>query len=335
MMLTALTSHGLFLQSHVLAFYRFKLMSFYSVPIDIKTEVFAQVPSKFRREGGRPDWGAANLPDRDIDCFLEGPSFDREGNLYVVNIPYGEIFRVSPSGEFDVVTQYDGWPNGLKVHKNGMLYVADYKRGIVRIDPHNGGVETVVEHRWSESFRGCNDLHLASNGDIYFTDQGQTGVHDPTGRVYRYTSTGELQLLVGNGPSPNGLVLSPEENVLYVGMTRGNAAWRVPLLPDGTTTKVGIYIQLSGGHGGPDGLAMDANGGLLICHAGLGCVWHFDQLGQPIHRIHSCKGLMTTNMAFGGLDNKILFITESASGSILKANLPVSGNRMYSHQDQI
>lgn len=150
--------------------------------------------------------------------------------------------------------------------------------------------------------------------------------------MYRLTCSGDLQRLLDNGPSPNGLVLSPDERVLYVAMTRGNAAWRIPLLPDGGTTKVSIYIQLSGGHGGPDGLAMDVDGGLLICHAGLGSVWHFDHLGQPVHRIRSCEGLMTTNMAFGGADNKALYITESASGTILRAELPVAGQPMFAHR---
>jgi gluconolactonase len=308
-------------------------MSLYPPPKDVQTEVYARLPDKLRRPGSYPAWGGANAPGRDIDSFLEGPAFDRDGNLYVVNIPFGEILRVTPSGDWDVVTQYDGWPNGMKMHKDGSLYVADYKIGILRIDPATGARETVVDHRWSESFHGCNDLHFASNGDIYFTDQGQSGMHEPTGRVYRYTTDGKLDRLIGNGPSPNGLVLNLDEKMLYVGMTRGNAAWRLPLLPDGTTTKVGIFIQLSGGHGGPDGLALDAKGGLLICHAGLGTVWHFDHLGQPLHRIRSCEGLMTTNMAFGGPDNKSVFITESGSGTILRAELPVAGQPMFSHQD--
>ncbi|MBM86477.1 MAG: gluconolactonase [Rhodospirillaceae bacterium] len=307
-------------------------MSLFSPPVNIQTEVFARVPDRLRRPGQRPAWANANAPGRDIDCFLEGPAFDREGNLYVVNIPFGEIFRISLAGEFDVVAQYDGWPNGLKVHKDGSLYVADYKNGIMRVDPISGAVETVIDHRWSEGFHGCNDLHFAANGDIYFTDQGQSGVHEATGRVYRYTTGGRLERLIANGPSPNGLVLNPQESILYIGMTRGNAAWRVPLLPDGTTTKVGIYIQLSGGHGGPDGLAMDIEGGLLICHAGLGTVWHFDPLGEPLHRIRSCEGLMTTNLAFGGTDNKTIYITESMTGTILTADLPVAGQPMYSHQ---
>jgi gluconolactonase len=47
---------------------------------------------------------------------------------------------------------------------------------------------------------------VASNGDVYFTDQGQTGLHDPTGRVYRLAPDGRLDCLIDTGISPNGLV---------------------------------------------------------------------------------------------------------------------------------
>ena len=81
----------------------------------------------------------------------------------------------------------------------------------------------------------------------------------------------------------------------------------------------------------PDGMALDADGGLLVCHAGNGTVWHFDHMGEPKHRIRSCRGLNTTNIAFGGNGNRSVFITESMSGSILRAELPVAGKTMYSH----
>ena len=113
-------------------------MSLFPPPKDVKTEIFARVPDEFRKSGGRPSWGEANIPGRDIDCFLEGPSFDSDGNLYLVNIPYGEIFKVTSSGKFSLVAQYDGWPNGLKVDREGNLIVADYKKGILKIDPKPG-----------------------------------------------------------------------------------------------------------------------------------------------------------------------------------------------------
>src|ERR1700675_2140128 len=67
----------------------------------------------------------------------------------------------------------------------GPSFDADYMHGIMELDVKKGRMQPVLTARNSESFKGCNDLHIASNGDIYFTDQGQTGLHDPTGRVYR------------------------------------------------------------------------------------------------------------------------------------------------------
>jgi len=60
-------------------------------------------------------------------------------------------------------------------------------------------------------------------------------------------------------------------------------------------------------------------------------VWFFNSLGEPQHRIVSCEGVSTTNLAFGGMAGKTLFITESDSGSVLQAEVPVQGRRMYSH----
>ena len=105
-----------------------------------------------------------------------------------------------------------------------------------------------------------------------------------------------------------------------------------PFMPDGTTAKVGLFVQLSGGSGGPDGLALDAQGRLAIAHVGMGSVWIVDQLGEPVYRVRSCTGLHTTNVAFGGPDGRSLFITESASGCILRAELDVPGKPMFSHQ---
>jgi len=261
---------------------------------------------------------------------LEGPSFDRAGNLYVVDIPFGRVFRISPNGGWEQVAEYDGWPNGLKIHRDGRIFLADYKRGVMLLDPASGKVTPLLETRYSESFKGVNDLVFASNGDLYFTDQGQTGWHDQSGRVFRWRENGRLDLLVDTVPSPNGLVLNLQETQLYVAVTRANAIWRLPILPDGGVSKVGTWIQLTGGLAGPDGLALDVEGGLVVAHAGM-AVWRFDRLGQPTHRIDPCTGLFCTNVAFGGPANKVLFITESESGCVLRAELPFAGRVMYYH----
>ena len=234
-----------------------------------------------------------------------------------------------------MVAQYDGWPNGLKIHKDGRIFITDYKHGIMQLDPESGEVTPFLTHRKSESFRGVNDLFFDDRGNMYFTDQGQTGMHDPTGRVYRYNLESEqLDLLIANGPSPNGLVMNPAQDVLYVAMTRGNAVWRVPIHPDGGTAKVSIFTPMAGGHSGADGMAVDREGRLFVCDAGNACVWVFSDDARPVYRIKAASGgRSTTNLAFGGADGKSLFITESSSGTILRANMDVAGQPMYSHPD--
>jgi gluconolactonase len=307
-------------------------MSLYPPPQIVETEVFAEVPGKYRKEGVRSPWSIANNKGETIHSFIEGPSFDRDGNLYVVDIPWGRIFKVSPSGAFDVVAEYDGEPNGLKIHKDGRIFIADYKNGIMQLDPATGAVTPHCDRYRVEGLKGANDLTFAGNGDMYFTDQGLTGLHDPSGRVFRLRPDGHMDQLVSNGPSPNGIVLDPSETWLYVAMTRANAVWRMPLLPDGGTTKVGAFVHLMGGSG-PDGLAMDSEGNLVVCHAGGGSVWIFSPIGEPLYRIKSCAGNFPTNIAYGGPENRTVFITESDTGTILRAELPVAGRTMYSHRD--
>ena len=177
----------------------------------IEAEIFSAMPDAFRRKGVRTDWADANRPGETADCFIEGPSFDADGNLYIVDIPFGRIFRIAPDKTWSLVVEYEGWPNGLKISKDGRILVADYMHGIMLLDVKAGCMRPVLTSRNSKSFRGCNDLHIAGNGDIYFTDQGQTGLHDPTGRVYRLTASGRLDCLIDTGISPNGLVLDRAE----------------------------------------------------------------------------------------------------------------------------
>ena len=196
-----------------------------------------------------------------------------------------------PEGEWEQVAEYDGWPNGLKIHRDGRIFITDYKRGIMLLDPASGAVTPFLETAASESFKGVNDLVFAASGNLYFTDQGQTGMHDPTGRVWKLTPDGRLTCLVNTIPSPNGIVVDPEESFLLVAVTRANQIWRVPLPASGLVTKVGIFAHLHGGPGGPDGLALDAEGNLLICHTGFGSVWRLSPVAEPLDRIVSCAGV--------------------------------------------
>jgi gluconolactonase len=286
----------------------------------IGTEIFSVMPDRFRRKGVATNWADANRPGQATDCFIEGPSFDAQGNLYIVDIPFGRIFKIAPDGQWSLAVEYDGWPNGLKIHPDGRVLVADYMHGIMQFDVGEGRMRPLLTARNSESFRGCNDLHIAGNGDIYFTDQGQTGLHDPTGRVYRLAQNGRLDCLIDTGISPNGLVLDPSETVLFVAMTRDNAVWRAPLMKDGGVAKVGRFCSMFGASG-PDGLTMDRAGRLYVAHASLGHVFVFARSGELIARIKSGAGPACTNVAIGGGNRDRLYITESASGSVLVADI--------------
>jgi gluconolactonase len=287
----------------------------------IETQIFSPMPVEFRRNV-RSDWADANRPGAPTDCFIEGPSFDADGNLYIVDIPFGRIFRISPDRKWTLVVEYKGWPNGLKIDARGRILVADYMHGIMECDARAGKMLPILTARNSESFKGCNDLHIAGNGDIYFTDQGQTGLHDPTGRVYRLRTSGELNCLINTGISPNGLVLDPSESVLFVAMTRDNAVWRVPFMKDGSVSKVGRFCSMFG-PSGPDGMTMDAAGRLFVGHASLGHVFVFAPNGEMIARIKSSAGGSCTNVAIGGAKRDRLYITESVTGTVLVADISV------------
>jgi gluconolactonase len=258
----------------------------FTPPKVIEAEVFMRLPDHLRRDKAADltPWSRQQHPGVPVAAFLEGPSFDTAGNLYCVDIAHGRIFRTNPDGVVSVVTEYDGEPNGLKIHRDGRIFIADYKNGIVNVDPATGKVTPVLERARLERFRGVNDLVSASNGDLYFTDQGQTGMHDPNGCVYRLRANGQVDRILDNVPSLNGLVLNVHEKVLYLAVTRQNCVWRVRLLPDGTATKVGVFVRLSVGLAGPDGRALNEEDGLTIAHAGYGVVWICNRLGDPRHR---------------------------------------------------
>ena len=287
-------------------------------------EVFTSMPERWRKTGVKSAWADANRGGAPVDSFLEGPVFDGAGNLFVTDIPWGRIFRIDPSGHWDLVAEYDGEPNGMKFLNARELIVTDYKQGLLRIDVASGKVAPFLERRNSERFKGVNDLVFDSQGNLYFTDQGQSGLHDPSGRVYRLAPSGKLDLLLSNVPSPNGLALSPDERVLFVAVTRGNCVWRAPLMDDGSVTKVSQFFT-SYGPSGPDGLAMDEGGRLVVGNPGLGVVWVLNRRAEPEVVLRGPVGASTTNVAFGGADRSTLFVTDSTHGTVLMARMEAPG----------
>ena len=151
----------------------------FTPPQVIEARVLTRLPDSFRRKR-RTEWCDANKPGHEIDSFLEGPSFDRAGNLYVTDIPYGRIFRISPALEWTLVAEYDGWPNGMAFHRDGSLWITDYRRGLLSLDmssragasPMARDPVAILGHRNSESFKGLNDLTFDPRRQLLFHRPG-------------------------------------------------------------------------------------------------------------------------------------------------------------------
>ena len=303
----------------------------FAAPPEFEARVVDAVPPSSGRAEGASAWLAERPPYRGYGSFLEGPAFDRAGRLLCVDVAHGRVLRRAPGGGFEVVLAYDGAPNGLAIHRDGRLFIADHLHGLLLADPHSGARSVVLDRAFGEPFKGLNDLAFAGNGDLYFTDQGQTGLQDPSGRLFRLTADGRLELVLDGIPSPNGLAFDRAGTTLWLAATRANQVWRLPLRDDGRATKVGVFVQLQGS--GPDGLAVAADDSVWVAQPGVGSVWGFSRHGEPIARIRSASaGGMTTNLAFGWPDDGRLYFVESTTGTLQCAELGRSGAPLYAHQ---
>ena len=292
----------------------------FQAPKVVEASVWSSMPDHFRILGDN-DWARINKPGQLIDSFIEGPVIDSSGNLYITDIPYGRIFKVTPDKSWELLIQYDGWPNGLAIDAHGKMWIADHKIGLLSFDLKNKKLETILRgpHKSKAPFLGLNDLVFDLKGNLFFTDQGQTGLHDPNGKVYCLEPNGTLHLILNNVPSPNGLVFDDSGKFLFVSATRANNVWRMPIFDNFFTGKVGAF-QTFFGASGPDGLAMDSSDNLYVAHASLGGVFQLNKRGEVLTYIKSPIGHTVTNLCLAP-SQKLAYITESSTGNLLTASI--------------
>lgn len=288
-------------------------------------EVWSSVPDSLR-DNQLTAFAAHQNSQKAAHSFLEGPVVV-DGKLYVVDIAHGRIFAIDlETKEWSTVVQYEGQPNGMAWHpKRKQLLIADRIRGLVGLDPNSGKLDFILESFHGQPFLGPNDLVVAADGSVVFTDQGMTGIHDPSGRVYSYNfETKKTEILLRNCPSPNGLLFDKAEKVLFVCMTRDNAVWHAPVFPDGNLIRCGRFTSYYG-LGGPDGMTLDSEGNLFVCVVRTGIIFIHKADGTPLARILMPEGLgsAVTNLTWssnedgGDGEGDRLYITESTSGTIL------------------
>ncbi|MBW2637847.1 MAG: SMP-30/gluconolactonase/LRE family protein, partial [Deltaproteobacteria bacterium] len=162
---------------------------------------------------------------------INGPedvAVDGEGRLYG-GTHEGEIIRIWPDGNIETFAVTDGRPLGLHFDGNGNLIVCDAYKGLLSVDK-KGEVSALVASAEGVSFKFTDDLDIASDGIIYFSDASDTFDHAhylfdlvesrPHGRLMSYNpADGTVQVLLGNLYFANGVALSKNEDFVLVNET--------------------------------------------------------------------------------------------------------------------
>jgi len=157
---------------------------------------------------------------------------DSAGWIYT-GLVDGRLIRLSPDGAApEVVAQTGGRPLGIEVDRDGRLVVCDAERGLLRVDPGTGRVETVVAagtRIGGAPLSLCNNAALAADGAVYFSDSSQRfGLehwkadlleHSGTGRLLRWDTDGQTDVVLAGLHFANGVALAPDESFVVVAET--------------------------------------------------------------------------------------------------------------------
>lgn len=291
-----------------------------SAPI-VMAEPFTSLPDAFHHRGEPSHWARMTRPGNPMHSFLDGGFFDADDHLLLSDVPYGRVFRIAPSGQWQVIHHYDGEPHAMRIAPDGRHIIADYSDGLIAISDDNG-IELLHRGLPNQPFLGLSDMAYAADGTLWFTDSGRTSLSDPSGRVYCLEPDGTLRLVLDRVPYSNGVALSPDGAFVYVAATRANQIWRFAAdLPDNGTPMVGTFLQLSGGLG-PDGLATNEMGWLAVAQAQAGRAYVFTGLGDALAEIRLPKGLWTTCVAFHPTRPERLYIVDAQYGAVFSADIP-------------
>lgn len=249
----------------------------------------------------------------------EGPVALTDGSLIFTETQANRITRIAADGSTLTFLENSNGANGLGFTPNGDLYavqVLNPRVGIVHPPAH---VKVLADNYEGLPFGRPNDLVVASNGNVYFTDSGvnrqanQPAPTTPTAvpAVYRITPQGVLQRLASDIARPNGIQLSPDERVLYVANTAGEHVLAFDIAADGSVGParnfaklVGFKVGDNGPSSGADGLAVDTLGRLYV--ASSAGVQVFDAQGSALGVIPLPKP--PQNLAFAGTDKRTLYI---------------------------
>jgi len=283
----------------------------------------AHPPGMAGESGGIIAAGAQPVKVAGNFAFTEGPAADRDGNVFFTDQPNDRIVRYGTDGKFTDWLKPAGRSNGTYFDRDGnLLTCADDKNELWSIAPDKK-VTILIKDFQSKLLNGPNDLWIAPDGNIYFSDplyKRDYWRRDPAMQqsgefVYFFDrKTGAVRAAARDLEKPNGLIGTPDGKTLYVADIGAKKTYAYQIAKDGSLTGRKLFCEM-----GSDGMTLDREGNVYLTGKG---VTVFNPAGRQIEHIDIPEP-WTANVTFGGKDKRVLFVT--ASKSIYTLAMRVSG----------
>jgi len=265
---------------------------------------------------------AENIPG------AEGPCVTAAGRTFLVAPSEGRILEYCEGRGLRAFVRYDGAPAGLQTDPEGNLWVADMKRGILKVTP-DGEIEPVVETFEDHAMRGCNDLAFDSVGNLYFTAPAGSSADNRTGEVFCRLIDGSVLRLAGEFAFSNGIAVSADDRTLIVAETFARSLIAFSLDGPGRIRARKIFAVLSGSHRvGADGMDFDERGRLIATNYGENCLDVLRPDGSLERRVDLPFG-RPSNVHFAGPQSHTLLITEHLSNCLWRTTWDCAGQTQF------
>lgn len=266
--------------------------------------------------------------------FTEGPVWDfTRSELVFSDIPGNAMYRFRPEEGVTTYREPSNFSNGMTIDHQGRLVVCEHRtRRVVRGDATS--FETVADRYQGEPLNAPNDVIVAPDGSIVFTDPhyglgegfgGPAEQVQPHRGVYRIAPEGgEPQLLVDDFDGPNGLALQADGRTLLIDDTERAHIRRFTVGEDWSLSGGDVFVAIEGdGEGVLDGLKVDVDGNVFC--TGPGGIWLIGPTGVVLGRLRVPE--VAANLAWGHDDAATLYIT--ASTGLYRASTLVTGYVPY------
>ena len=235
---------------------------------------------------------------------IEGPAFDKNGNLYVVNFERdGTVGLVKPNGDAELfITLPEGsTANSVQFDSKGKMYLADFTgHNVLKVDMKSKKVSVYAHH---DAFNQPNDICINKKDQIFASDPNWK---EGKGKLWRIDKGGKVVLLTDEMGTTNGIALSPDEKVLYVNESVQRKIWKFNLDEKGNIANKTLFAEFP--DFGFDGMKCDAEGNVYVTRYGKGTIAVLSPDGKLIREVQ-LKGKNCSNLVFGGLNGKLVFVT--------------------------